>query len=248
MNVNIRALLAEALGTFILVGFGSMAVVSAAIVGSGQPLIVLLVAPFGFGLALMAAIVFVGHVSGGHFNPAVTLAYLFDGRIDVVNAIGYAIAQVVGAVVASLMILLLVAKEAVTATVNGPGVPEGQAFAAEAILTAAFVGVILTITKKQPTHAAFVIPLVLVMIHFAAVPISGASVNPARSLGPAIVSGTYKSLWLYLTAPFLGAIIGWGLYRFFTPPDDEVSVEVDTDVDDVDDLEDVGELDELPAL
>jgi MIP family channel proteins len=228
--MNPRAWIAEALGTFVLVLVGSMSAVSSSVLGQGSAVFVLLVVPFGFGLGLMAAIVLFGHVSGGHFNPAVTLAALFDGRVDLPNAIAYAVAQVIGAVGASLTILLLISKSMVQATVNGPGVDEIKAFGVEVLLTTIFIGVILTITKKQPELAPLVISLTLVAIHFAAVPLSGASVNPARSLGPAIVSGTYTSLWIYLTAPFLGAILGWGVYRFFTQDEDAIEVEfVDED-------------------
>jgi len=157
----------------------------------------------------------------------VTLAALFDGRVDLVNAIAYAIAQVVGAIIASLMVLVVVAKGAVVYTVNGPSVDAIRAFVLEAVLTTIFVAVILTVTKKQPQFAPLVISLTLAAIHFAAVPISGASVNPARSLGPAIVSGTYGDLWIYLTAPFLGSILGWLLYRFFTVDEDDVEIEIE---------------------
>lgn len=237
MNMNlVRALLAEAIGTFILVGMGSLSVVSAT--GLGQSALVMLVAPFGFGLGLLAAITIFGHVSGGHFNPAVTLAALFDGRIDVVGGIGYMIAQVLGAIAASLMILLVVSKEAVAATVNSAGVGDGQAFGVEVVLTAIFVAVVLTVTRKQPAMAALVIGLTLTATHFAAIPISGAAINPARALGPAIVAGKYASLWVYLAGPMLGGLIGWGLYRFFTPPDDELEDEAD-DEDYDDDLEEL---------
>src|SRR4029079_8805887 len=120
--MNPRAWIAEALGTFVLVGIGSLAAVSATGVAQGAQVFVLICVPFGFGLGLLAAITLFGHVSGGHFNPAVTLAALFDGRVDLVNAIAYAIAQVIGAVAASLMILVVVAKGAVVYTVNGPSV------------------------------------------------------------------------------------------------------------------------------
>lgn len=240
--MNLRAVLAEALGTFVLVAMGSMAIVSATGLGQGSGgVIILLVAPFGFGLGLLAAITIFGQVSGGHFNPAVTLAALLDGRVDVVNAILYAIAQAVGAVAASLSIRLLVAPELVDATRNVPGVSDGQAFVVEAILTTIFVAVILTVTRKQPTFAPLVIALTLVAIHFAAVPITGASVNPARALGPAIVAGKYASLWVYLTAPFIGGLLGWAMYRFFTPDEDDVEGEFE----DEDELE--PEIDELPA-
>ncbi|HEY2917317.1 MAG TPA: aquaporin [Candidatus Limnocylindrales bacterium] len=225
--MNPRAWIAEALGTFVLVGIGSLAAVSATGLSQGSGVFVLLVVPFGFGFGLLAAITLFGHVSGGHFNPAVTLAALFDGRVDLVNAIAYAIAQAIGAVLASLMVLVVVAKGAVVYTVNNPSVSDINAFILEAILTTIFVAVILTVTKKQPSVAPLVISLTLVAIHFAAVPISGASVNPARSLGPAIVSGTYGGLWIYLTAPFLGGILGWLLYRFFTVDEDDVEIEVE---------------------
>ena len=126
---------------------------------------------------------------------------------------------------------------------NQPG-PIGQstldqdlhAFSVEIVLTAVFVAVILTVTAKRPQAALFVIPLTLIAIHYAGIPVSGASVNPVRSLAPAVVSGTYEGLWVYLTAPFLGAILGWGVFRLFNPPGDEDTLEAD-EYDEDDDLE-----------
>lgn len=241
MNMHLlRATLAEAIGTFILVGVGSLSIASA---GLAQ-LPALLIVPFGFGLALLAAIVIFGNVSGGHFNPAVTLAALFDGRVDLITSIAYWIAQLAGAIVASLMILLVFSDQAgVAATMTTAGVQDGPAFALEAILTALFVAVILTVTRKQPTWAPLVISLTLIAIHFAGVPITGASVNPARSLGPAIVAGKIATgttgIWVYLAGPLLGGLIGWGVYRFFTPPDDDDELEFEDEVEEG--LEDVAE-------
>ena len=247
MNMHLlRATLAEAIGTFILVGMGSLAIVSAA----GQQLPSVLVVPFGFGLGLLAAMTIFGHVSGGHFNPAVTLGALFDGRIDVLGAIGYWIAQLVGAIVASLMILEIFTAQgqqvvAATMTSGASGIGDGVVFAVETVMTTIFVAVILTVTRKQPTMAPVVIALTLMVIHFATIPISGASVNPARSLAPAIVSGKLVSgqtaIWVYLAGPMLGGLIGWGIYRFFTPPDEEVEIEFE----DEEELEE--ELEELPS-
>lgn len=232
--MNLRAVLAEALGTFVLVAMGSMAIVSATGLGQGSGgVIILLMAPFGFGLGLLAAIALFGHVSGGHFNPAVTLAALLDGRVDVVTAILYAIAQVAGAVAASLTIRLLIDPTLVDITRTVPSVGETQAFIVEAILTTIFVAVILTVTKKQPTFAPLVISLTLVAIHFAAVQVTGSSVNPARTLGPAIVAGKYASLWVYLTAPFVGSLLGWAMYKFFTPDEDDIEIEYE-DEDELD--------------
>lgn len=237
--MNARALLAELLGTFVLVALGSLSIVSA----NGSSIPPILIAPFGFSLALLAGIVMFGHVSGAHFNPAVTLAAWIDRRIDLAGAIGYLIAQVLGALVASMTILVLFGKQLVDFTRNTPAsvLNDVQVFGVEAVLTAVFVGVILTITARSATQAVFVIPLTLLMIHFAAIPITGASVNPARSLGPAIVTGNYEHLWVYLTGPFLGALIGWGLYRLMATSgeadgrsddlDDELFDEVDDDME-----------------
>jgi aquaporin Z len=90
-----------------------------------------------------------------------------------------------------------------------------EGFALEAVLTAIFVLVILTVTKRSPSHAPIAIPLTLVVIHLAGIPFSGASVNPVRSLAPALLSGQLGPLWIYLTAPFVGAAIGWAIYRVF---------------------------------
>jgi glycerol uptake facilitator-like aquaporin len=133
----------------------------------------------------------------------------------------------------------------VAASVNQPGPTadaqidmELHAFAVEVLLTAVFIAVILTVTRKSPDQAIIVIPLTLFAIHMVGIFISGASVNPIRSLAPAVVSGTYGSLWVYLTGPFVGAVVGWGLYRFLTPPDDELELAASADDDDFDDLED----------
>ena len=100
------------------------------------------------------------------------------------------------------------------------------------------VAVILTVTIKQPDKAIIVIPLTLAGIHYAAMAISGASVNPVRSLAPAVVSGNYASLWVYLTGPFVGSVLGWGIYRLLTPEENEISIEIEEELDD-DELEDL---------
>jgi glycerol uptake facilitator-like aquaporin len=122
---------------------------------------------------------------------------------------------------------------------------ELNAFGVEVVLTAIFVAVILTVSRNWPQQSVIMIPLTLVAIHFAAMHVSGASVNPVRSLAPAVVSGTYSALWVYLAGPLLGGALGWGIYRILTPPDDEVSVEIEEDF--VDELDDLDEEDEQVA-
>jgi aquaporin Z len=206
-----RRYLAEVVGTFILVVMGSMSIVAAQAMSAP----ILVVVPFGFGLALLAAIHAVGHVSGGHFNPAVTIAALLDRRIDAMNAVGYIVAQVIGAIAASVVVLLVADQAAVKATASGfPEGRMGQAIVVETVLTAIFLLVILTVSKRSPNHAGFAIPLTLTAVHLAGIPFSGASVNPARSLAPALVGGSLDAnIIVWIVGPILGAVIGWAIYR-----------------------------------
>ncbi|HXG26050.1 MAG TPA: aquaporin [Candidatus Binatia bacterium] len=248
MNLNVRALAAEAIGTYILLAFGFLGVATLALAtsGRGDPVVAVIVIPFSFGLGLMAAIAVGGHASGGHYNPAVTLAALFDGRVTWQAAIGYVVAQIVGGLAATLSVQLITVQEVIGAAVNAPGVTaedvftrELHAFSTEAILTAVFVAVILTVTVKSPPQAILVIPFTLAAIHYVGMLISGASVNPVRSLAPAVVAGNYNSLWVYLTAPFVGSILGWGIFRLLTPEDEQVLVEVDEEDEDEDELDEL---------
>ena len=191
---------AELIGTFILVALGSMAVL-----GSDGNLVII---AFGFGIALMIALYAVGHISGGHFNPAVSLAMRLGGALSTSDMIGYWVAQVVGAILASLAVLAMAGSDAVADTMNSFS-EVGPAFGAEIILTGAFVLVIMVVVSQGLGHARTVISLSLVGIHLAGVHISGASVNPARSLGPALVAGDLSDMWLYIVAPLIGGVAAW---------------------------------------
>jgi aquaporin Z len=222
--VDVRRYLAELIGTFILVGVGSMAILAANT--AGVP--VLLAVPFGFGLALLAAIQVGGHVSGGHYNPAVTLGALLDRRIAAPDAAIYIAAQVVGAIAGSAAMFLIGAtREEIAGTTTHPEGGDAMiGFASETMLTADYVVVILTDTKRAANYAIVAIPLTLIAIHFAGIPFSGASVNPARSLGPALVSGDLNEIWIYLTAPFVGALIGYGIFKALDIEPDSAPTEV----------------------
>lgn len=212
--MNARKYLAEVLGTFVLVFCGSMSILAA--LAMDAP--ILAVVPFGFGLALLGAIFAFGPTSGAHFNPAVTLGALLDRRIGPVDAGAYVISQVIGAIGGSALVGVVAGgQDMVARTTNGvgQGIAPLAGFAIEVVLTAIFLMVILTASRRLPTQAPFVISLTLVMIHLAGIPFSGASVNPARSLGPALIGGDLSQVWIYLTAPFVGAAIGWALYRVF---------------------------------
>lgn len=209
--MDTRKYLAEFVGTFLFLTIG-YASVAAAGAGSAPGL---LVVPFSFGLGLLAAIFAVGHISGGHFNPAVTVAAVLDKRTDTTDAIGYILAQVIGAIVAAAVIFVVAGQEAVAAGVTKPGanVTDIGALILEIVLTAGFILVILVSTKRAAGLAPLAIPLSLVAIHFGSATLSGASVNPARSIGSALLGNDLTGLWIYILAPIIGAIGGWALYR-----------------------------------
>ena len=211
--MNTRAYLAELLGTFLFFAIGLTSVQAVGALGAAAPLLV--VVPLAFGLGLLAAVFAFGHISGGHFNPAVTIGILVDGRITINDAVGYVVAQVIGAIGAAAMVLVLWSQDAVASTITAPGsgFTDLQAVILETVLTAIFMLVILSSTKYGKTLAALAIPLTLVAIHLAAVPFTGASVNPARSIGPALLGGDLSKVWIYLVAPIVGAIIGALVFR-----------------------------------
>jgi aquaporin Z len=213
--------LAEVLGTFILVLIGTMAIVAVntAVGADGGLGLVMATVPLAFGFALLAGLYAFGEVSGGHFNPAVTLAMFVDRRASISDLIGYWIAQVAGALLGSLTLMWMTNSDAVEVTVNGyGGNGAGTGWISEVVLTAIFVMVILQVTRSATmSNQGFVaIPLALVAIHYAGIPFSGASVNPARSIGPALVSGgdrAISELWVYLLAPLVGALVGWIVWK-----------------------------------
>ena len=209
---NMQKYLAEALGTFTLVCVGSFAIVSASLfVGNAAGLVSI---ALGFGLALLMGLYAFAAVSGGHYNPAVSLAMFLDGRMSASEMVRYWIAQVVGAIAASIVVLIAYNDNVVAATTTQAS-DVWAAIVVEVVFTALFIAVILDSTRAERAHgtALLAIPLTLVAIHVAAIPISGASVNPARSLGPAIVGTEFHDLWIYLIAPPIGAVLGWLAHR-----------------------------------
>ena len=220
--MSTNKLAAEVLGTYVLVLGGTAAIVSAA--AGGAPTNIVIVA-LAFGLALMAALYAFGEVSGGHYNPAVSLAMTLDGRMDPLSMAGYWVAQIVGATLASLTLLVVTSTETIAGTMTtfGEGVEAWEAFLMEMVFTAIFLAVILKVTKSANSmKTAFLgIGLTLTMIHLVLIPVTGTSVNPARSLGPGIVGGVWTDQWVYWIAPLVGAALGWGIYKLVTSGDTE---------------------------
>jgi aquaporin Z len=218
-----RRYAAELLGTFTLVFVGCTAVVGAG--RTDAP--VLLVAAFGFGLALLAALYAFGEVSGGHYNPAVSLAMYLDGRLESRDLGFYWVSQLAGAVLGALLLALATTSDAVATAATVPS-SNGTAFVMELAMTAIFVGVILQASRSDRfgNSALLAIPLVLVGVHLAAVPFSGSSVNPARTFGSALVGGEWDGFWIYVVAPLLGAAIAWAVDRYVVTPTTRVSAPV----------------------
>ncbi len=210
MDQSMRALIAEFLGAFVLLFFGGLSILA----GGGD----LVVISFGFGLALLAGLYAFGEVSGGHFNPAVSLGAFLDKRIEVGTMVQYWVAQVAGFIVAGVGLLIASDQDAVASTATIPSVDIGSALLLEIVLTAVFVAVILAVTKSNQFQGSVfaAISLTLVGIHLAAAPLSGASVNPGRTLGSALIGAEYTDIWVFFVGPLLGAALGWVLYRLVT--------------------------------
>src|SRR6478752_8518610 len=208
-----RLYLAELLGTFLFLTIGYTAVAN--FNASTPPLSGILVVPFAFGLGLLAAIFAFGHVSGGHYNPAVTIAMVADRRTTPIEAVGYIIAQIIGAIAAAAIVLIAISQDAVKAGITkpGPGISDVSALILETTFTAFFLIVILTASKRAGSQAGIAIALALVAIHFALSTLTGSSVNPARSLGSAIVGGDLSQIWIYIVGPIVGGLVGWAVYR-----------------------------------
>lgn len=219
-----QKLAAEALGTFVLVFFGCGSIVYAS--ETGAPTTVTTVG-LTFGLAVMVMVYAFGRISGGHFNPAVSVGAAMGGRMAWSQVPVYVAAQLAGAFVGSAgLFALLHGFEGFDAAGNmgqnsfgdeGTGYAWWAALLLELLLTAIFVWVILAVTdarNEHPALAPLAIGLTLAAIHFVAIPATGTSVNPARSIGPALFAGgdAIMQLWLFILAPLLGAAIAGFTY------------------------------------
>ncbi|BAN07612.1 glycerol uptake facilitator related permease [Levilactobacillus brevis ATCC 14869 = DSM 20054] len=200
--------LAEFFGTFMLVFLGTGAVTVAA----GNTLTIGL----AFGLAITVSAYAFGGISGGHFNPAVTTAMLMNRRINGRDALGYVIAQVLGATVASAFMKLFVSGLGLATNQLGqtdfPKISTGLAFLVEVLVTFLFLLVILNVTSDRHGNGDFAgltIGVTLAFLIIVALNLTGGSLNPARSFGPAIFAGgsALSHLWLYILAPEVGAIL-----------------------------------------
>lgn len=216
--VNLRAWLAEAIGTYALVFFGPLSIIlSVAYFGSVLTIPSLVVIALAHGGAIGLMVYTFGHVSGCHINPAVTISMLVTRRINIRDGIGYIISQLIGAVVAAATLKVILpdlGEKVHFGTQGGPSAilhnSVASGFAIEAILTFFLVTVIFmtAVHKKAPAGMyGLAIGGMIFLIHLVGVPLTGASVNPARTFGPALISGYWDYHWMYWAAPITGAII-----------------------------------------
>jgi aquaporin Z len=201
-----RRLFSEMLGTFMLV---LVAAGGGILHGEGQiSLAAAVVAP---GLMVMAIILFMGAVSGAHLNPAVSLAFALRGDFPWKRVPGYVIVQLIGATLACLFLYAVFGNiEHLGATLPGPGYANWQALLMEVVLTATLVSVILgtaSAAQNVGAIAALGVGGYIALAGLWSAPVSGTSMNPARSFGPALVSGDFSSYWVYVLGPLAGALI-----------------------------------------
>jgi MIP family channel proteins len=209
---------AEAFGTFVLVGIGCGVVMGEALAsGSASGF----TAAFGFGFAWLAALYTVGRISGGHFNPVLSLAAYLDRAISARDMLAYWVAQFVGAIGALGIFAWLFSADATAAATNGfnPGFGGFKAFSVEAILTLILTAAFLTMMRSGAHTRYLGMGFSLFAVTLFGYGVTTAGMNPVRTLGPAIYSGQWTGVWVYLVGPLVGAIAGWVLYRLIVRGD-----------------------------
>ena len=208
--------IAEFIGTAVLVIFGCGSAVAANTLveanGATIPLALstLLIA-FAFGLSIVAMAYSIGNVSGCHINPAVSFGMLVAGKMEMKDFVGYVVAQVLGAIAGAGLLVIFFGSNAALGTngfgeASALGTSMGVAFLVETVLTFVFVLLILGVTSKTENAAVAGLVIGLTLIHILGIPFTGTSVNPARSLGPALLAGgtALSQVWLFIVAPLVG--------------------------------------------
>lgn len=232
MLESIRKYIAEFIGTAVLVIFGCGSAVAANALLDAQAVIVplsfsTLAIAVAFGLVIIAMAYSVGNVSGCHINPAVSLGMLITGKMSVTDFIGYVISQILGGIAGAAILTAILGGTGYGLGTNGYGEASAmgasltQALLVEVVLTFVFVFAILGVTSKEKysSVAGVVIGLTLTLVHILGIPFTGTSVNPARSLGPALLMGgdSLSQVWVFIVAPLVGAAIAAVVFMLIQP-------------------------------
>ena len=238
-NMSVKKYVAELIGTMVLtmVGCGVAVVVGCNTSGG------VVATALAFGLSVVAMAYCIGRVSGCHINPAITIGMYVDKRIDTRDAIGYIVFQFIGGIIGAFLLWLILNQTGVWTPTDGLGtngfgtasmaeINMGGALLVEILLTFIFVLAALGVTSTKATAAqgGIVIGLTLVLVHLLGIGLTGTSVNPARSFGPALMmlaennSLPIEQVWVFIVAPIIGAIIAGLVWKFLKPEDETEEV------------------------
>lgn len=234
-NMSVKKYVAELIGTMVLTMVGCGVAVVVGCNSSGG----VVATALAFGLSVVAMAYCIGRVSGCHINPAITIGMYVDKRIDTRDAIGYIVFQFIGGIIGAVLLWLILNQTSVWTPADGlgtngfgaasmAGINMGGALLVEILLTSIFVLAALGVTSTKATAAqgGIVIGLALVLVHLLGIGLTGTSVNPARSFGPALMmlaennSLPIEQVWVFIVAPIIGAIIAGLVWKFLKPEDE----------------------------
>jgi aquaporin NIP len=210
----LRRATAEALGAFALVFAGCGAIVTNAHTHGALGVVGV---SLTFGLVILTGIAALGHVSGAHFNPSVTLSFFLTRHLPGRDALAYLAGQLIGAVLAALLLWAIWPGQPVELGATVPNIPAGRALIVEMVMSGLLMLVILSVatdTRALGAPAAVAIGATIALDALFGGPLTGASMNPARSFAPALVSGQWRDFWVYLLGPLVGAPLGAFAYQF----------------------------------
>lgn len=221
-----QAIVAEFLGTLFFVFLGTGSVVAALNFGGDDTGILVAIA-IAIAICILTAVAWTANISGGHINPAVTVAMAHHRNIAMVKGVAYVVAQFAGAAVGSLLLWLCIPDElegALGAHSLNPAMSSGEGLLLEILMTAFLVLVVFNVAvskKGWGTNAPIAVGFAVMLIHFVGVTWTGASVNPARSFGPALVANEWADFWIYIVGPIAGAVAVAGIWQFWKNMGDE---------------------------